>query len=309
MKGARVNGRWTVLDAALHNGDIVEIITQKNNHPSLDWLNFVVTPSARNKIRQWYKRSHREENINRGRELLEKELGKSGLEALLKSPPMQTVAEKLNYQAVEDLLAALGYGEVTLNQIVNRIRENVKAQQPIELSETSLSLPLTPIRPTERNDQHTSKSPIAGVEGLLYYVAGCCKPLPGEPIIGVVTRSSKGISIHHQGCSNVDNVPGERLIPVSWNPINNNGRPQTYTIDLQIEVIDRVGVFKDILARFCDQNINVRKAGVKTSFGKPALISVSIDLKDHQQLESIISQIRKMSDTLNVRRVSQVDSE
>ena len=111
MKGARVNGRWSVLDRPLENGDIVEIITQKNCHPSLDWLNFVVTPTARNRIRQWYKRSHRDENIARGRELLEKELGKSGLEALLKSEPMQTTAQRCNYQKVEDLLAALGYGE------------------------------------------------------------------------------------------------------------------------------------------------------------------------------------------------------
>jgi GTP diphosphokinase / guanosine-3',5'-bis(diphosphate) 3'-diphosphatase len=132
MKGARVNGRWTVLDTPLQNGDIVEIITNKSSHPSLDWLNFVVTNNARNKIRQWYKRSHREENLARGRELLEKELGKSGLEALLKSEPMQAVAEKCNYQNVEDLLAALGYGEITLNQVVNRLRDLVKSQQPSE---------------------------------------------------------------------------------------------------------------------------------------------------------------------------------
>src|SRR4028118_702507 len=130
--GVRINGRWAVLDSKLSNGDIVEIVTKENSHPSLDWLNFAVTHSARYRIRQWFKRSHRDENVARGRELLEKELGKKGFEALLKSGPMQAAAERCNYHSVEDLVAALGYGELTLNVVVNRLREAVKAKQPIE---------------------------------------------------------------------------------------------------------------------------------------------------------------------------------
>jgi GTP pyrophosphokinase len=312
MKGARVNGRWSVLDRPLQNGDIVEIITSKNSHPSLDWLNFVVTPTARNRIRQWYKRSRREENLARGRELLEKELGKSGLDALLKSEPMQITAQRCNYQNVEDLLAALGYGEVTLSQVVNRLRDVVREQQPVEEIETkSNTEELITSSPIADSPPPTSskKSPIAGIEGLLYHLAGCCKPLPGESIIGVVTRSSRGISIHRQGCHNVENVPGERLVPVSWNPIDDNGRPLTYPVDIQIEAIDRVGVLKDILARVSDQNINIRNAGVKTSPGKPALIHLSIEIRDRQQLEYIIGRIKNMSDILNIRRVSQVEGE
>ncbi|MEC4984017.1 MAG: bifunctional (p)ppGpp synthetase/guanosine-3',5'-bis(diphosphate) 3'-pyrophosphohydrolase [Oscillatoria sp. PMC 1068.18] len=317
MKGARVNGRWSVLDTELQNGDIVEILTSKNAHPSLDWLNFVVTPSSRNKIRQWYKRSHRDENIARGRDLLEKELGKNGTLSVLKSEAMQTVAERCNYQNVEDLLAALGYGEVTLNSVVNKLREEVKAQQPIEGSD--LDLRQTKILTTDngKNDfysascskAHKSDSPIAGVEGLLHYIAGCCRPVPGEPIIGIVTRGAKGISIHRQGCNNVEEIPGDRLIPVSWNRDGNNGRCQTYPVNISIEVLDRVGVFKDILARLSDQRINIRNAGVKTSEGKPALISLEIDIRDCEQLERSLNQIRKMSDVLNLRRVSSIDCE
>jgi GTP pyrophosphokinase len=303
MKGSRVNGRWTVLDTPLHNGDIVEIVTSKNSHPSLDWLNFVVTTGARHRIRQWFKRSRREENIARGRDSLEKELGKSGLESLLKSEPMLKTAQLCNYHSVEDLLVGLGYGEVTLSQVLNRLREVQKSQQesiappPAEFSSQTL------VR--HAPSPSGSKSPIAGVEGMLYYIAGCCHPLPGESIIGVVTRSAKGISIHRQGCPNVDSVPGERLIPVNWNPVND--RSQTYPVDLLIEVIDRVGVFRDILSRLTDQNINVRNAGVKTSFGKPALISLSIDIRDHQQLEYVLQQIKNMSDVLDIRRIGQVD--
>jgi GTP pyrophosphokinase len=304
--GARVNGRWSVLDSPLHNGDIVEIITRENSRPSLDWLNFVVTPSARNRIRQWYKRSHREENVTRGRELLEKELGKKGFEALLKSEPMQAAVERCNYHSVEDLLAALGYGEVTLNIVVKRLREAVKAQQPIAADPQSPPISQTPVAKLPTTSSRKGE-PIAGVEGLLHHLAGCCNPVPGEPIIGTVTRL-RGISIHRQGCLNVENVPGERVIPVSWNPTDIcNGRPQTYPVNIQMEVIDRVGVFKDILSRLSDQNINVRHAQVKTHEGKPAVIDLCIDIRDHQQLESSFCQIKKMSDVLNMRRLSQVE--
>lgn len=304
--GVRINGRWAVLGTPLHNGDIVEIITKENSHPSLDWLNFVVTPSARNRIRQWYKRSHRDANVARGRELLEKELGKKGFEALLKSEPMQAVAERCNYHAAEDLLAALGYGEVTLNVVVNRLREAVKAKQPIAPDPQEPPIPQTPVAKLPTISPAKGE-PIAGVEGLLHHLAGCCNPVPGEAIIGVVTRL-RGISIHRQGCPNVENVPGERLVPVSWNPTDAlNGRPQTYPVNIQMEVIDRVGVFKDILSRLSDQNINVRHAQVKTHEGKPAVIDLCIDILDHKQLESSFCQIKKMSDVLNMRRLSQVE--
>jgi GTP pyrophosphokinase len=305
--GVRVNGRWVVLDTPLKNGDIVEIITRENSHPSLDWLNFAVTPSARNRIRQWFKRSHREENVTRGREMLEKELGKKGFEALLKSPPMQTVAEKCNYHSVDDLLAAMGYGELTLNNVVNRLREVVKASQPIEADPKASALLTTPLAKLPTPSSSSKNGPIAGVEGLLHHIAGCCTPIPGEPIIGIVTRQ-KGISIHRQGCPNVENVAGDRVIPVSWNPTDiENGRPQTYPVKLQMEVIDRVGVFKDILTRLSDQNINVRNAQVRTQEGKPAIIDLCIDVRDNKQLESSFSKLRKMTDVLNMRRVSQLE--
>jgi GTP diphosphokinase / guanosine-3',5'-bis(diphosphate) 3'-diphosphatase len=306
-QGSRINGKWSVLDTSLKNGDIVEIVTNKNSHPSLDWLNFVVTPSARNKIRQWYKRSHREENLARGRELLEKELGKKGLDALLKSEQMQQVAQKCNYQNVDDLLAAMGYGEITLNQVVNRLREIIKAQQPPEEIAPPPSEQNVASLASLRHHSNTcgGNSPIRGIEGLLYYIALCCNPLPGEKIIGVVTRGAKGISVHRQGCPNVENIPGDRLIPISWNMDKSQGRCQTYPVSLQIETIDRVGVLKDILARLSDQNINVRNAGVKTNFGQPALISLIIDIKDHEQLQQIITKIKKMSDILNIRRITQ----
>ena len=309
--GARVNGRIVTLDTPLKNGAIVEIITQKNSHPSLDWLNFVRTSAAKNRIRQWYKRSRREENVARGRELLEKEMGKTGFEALLKSEAMHAVAERCNYHSVEDLLAALGYGEVTLNLVLNRWREVVKAHQPIAPAIES-SIPTTSSRAQREASvpsSRSSDSPIAGVEGLLYHLAGCCSPIPGESIIGVVTRSNRGISIHRQGCQNVESVECDRLVPVSWNPAHSQkSRPQTYPVNIQIETIDRVGVLKDILSRLTDNSINVQNANVKTFNGsQPAVIDLGIEVRDRNQLENLFSQIKKMSDILNIRRVGQVE--
>jgi GTP diphosphokinase / guanosine-3',5'-bis(diphosphate) 3'-diphosphatase len=292
--GSRVNDRIVPLSRPLENGDIVEIITRENSHPSLDWLNFVVSPGARNRIVQWYKRSHREENIARGRELLEKELGKNGFEALLKSEPMQTVAHRCNYQTVEDLLAALGYGEVTQRQIVNRLRDTVKAEQPPELLLPSGS---------KTSTSTDSDFPILGIEGLLHHIAGCCNPIPGEPIIGVVTRNS-GISIHRQGCGNLESVPGERLLPVSWNPHDRHEKPRNYCVNVQLEVFDRVGVLKDILSRLSDNKVNVQSAKVITHYAKPATIDLAIEVADKSQLERCFSQIKQMSDVINIRRLA-----
>ncbi|MCC5636094.1 bifunctional (p)ppGpp synthetase/guanosine-3',5'-bis(diphosphate) 3'-pyrophosphohydrolase [Nostoc sp. CHAB 5844] len=308
--GARVNGRMVPLSTRLQNGDIVEILTQKNSHPSLDWLNFVRTSTAKYRIKQWYKRSRREENVTRGRDLLEKELGKTGFESLLKSEAMQTVAEKCNYHSVEDLLAGLGYGEVTLNLVLNRWREVVKAQQPA----TMVIPPFVPkestatakaLRDVPHSSSRASDSPIVGVEGLVYHLAGCCTPIPGESIIGVVTRG-RGISIHRQGCHNLENVECDRLVPVKWNSsVETSSRPHTYPVNIQIEALDRVGVLKDILSRLSDQGINVRHAQVKTASGQPALMDLGIDIRDRSQLEQVFVQIKKMSDIINIRRVGQ----
>lgn len=311
--GARVNGRIVTLDTELQNGDIVEILTQKSSHPSLDWLNYVVTAGARNRIRQWYKRSHRAENMARGRDLLEKEMGKNGLDAMLKSDPAQIAAERCNYPTVEDLLAGLGYGEVTLNLVVNRLREAVKAQQPVEIMPDNVpantqALLTGAVFSPPKSTQPPSKAPIVGIEGLLHHMAGCCHPLPGESIIGSVSMGSRGIAIHRQRCPNVARIPGDRLIPVSWNSGEvASRRSSTYPVQVRIDVIDRVGVLKDILSHLSDLDINVHKAEVKTFPGQTAEIHLGLDVRDHAHLERTFNQIRKMTDVLSLHRVSELD--
>lgn len=297
--GAMVNGQIVTLDTPLKTGDIVEIITSKNSHPSLDWLNFVVTRSARNKIRQWYKRSHWQENIDRGRELLQKELGKDGLETLLESEAMKYVVEQCNYHSVDDLLANLGYGELSLNRVANRIREATNNKKQID---NTPELSTTPPTISHTVNISSSKSPIAGIEGLGYHLAHCCNPVPGEPIIGVVKLAGRGISVHTQECHNWDNVPDDRLIEVSWN----NTEGQTYPIYIQVEVCDEVGVLNNITSVLKDLNIDIRDISMKRYPDKTALISLCIDICDYKQIQRIFSQIKKLKGYLSVRRSSQV---
>lgn len=311
--GAKVNGRIVTLGTHLQNGDIVEIITQKNGHPSLDWLNFVVSTGARNRIRQWYKKFHHDENRVRGHEMLEKVMGKSGLDALLKSAPAQATAERCNYSSVDDLLAGLGYGEVTLNAVVNRLQEAVKDSQPVQSEEaagiSTLENEIPAVKAPANRSTGYDNAPIAGLEGLLHYIAGCCHPLPGETIIGVVSTGGRGIAVHQQNCVNVENIPGERLIPLRWNqPDAAKGQPDTYPVQLRIEVIDRVGVLKDILTRLSDLKINVHNAGVKTYPDQIAEIDLGIDIRDHSHLDKTFAQIRKMADVLNLKRITATDS-
>lgn len=314
--GAKVNDRIVTLDTQLENGDIVEILTNKNSRPSLDWLNFVVSAGARNRIRHWYKQSHHDANVTRGHAMLEKVMGRNGLDSLLKSAPAQAAAQRSNYPCVEDMLAALGYGEITLNAVVNRLQEATKELQPVpEVNDEAIAEQINSsdgavikTRWGGEAGSDSSGSSIIGVEGLLHHIAGCCNPLPGESIIGAVSMGARGIAIHRHGCPNVASIPGDRLIPVRWNETESiTGRPQTYPVMLKLEVIDRVGVLKDILSHLSDLKINVHRATVTTFPDQIAEIDLGIDVKDHAHFDQTVQKLRKMTDVLKLKRISQMD--
>lgn len=294
--GSKVNNRMVPLETKLRNGDIVQIITHKNAHPSLDWISFVATSSARNRIRQWFKRSHREQHIQRGRQQLERELGKAGLEALLKSDRMRKIAEHLNYTHSEDLLAALGHGEATVASVVKRLRDESKIEVP----------DLLPLPSSRTPSPGKQQSTILGIEGLYYQLAKCCNPLPGDPIIGSVRLLNRGLSVHHQNCPNITQVPGDRLVPISWNEEVLQNPTHTYPVTLQLDVIDRVGVLKDVLMRVSDQDINVRHAQVRTFANRTATIDLCLDINHKHQLNQITNRLRQMSDVLSLRSAHQM---
>ena len=307
--GVRINDRLSPLSTPLQNGDFVNILTSKTAHPSLDWLNFVATPTARNRIRQWYKRSHRDETIERGKELLERELGRSGFDALLNSVAMTRVAERCNLHSTEDLLAALGFGAVTLHQVLNRLREEVRLQteaeaQPLSNEDVARKLVEQQAEGTPARERPGDSQPILGVEGLDYRLGRCCGPLPGEAIVGTVALGNHGITIHRQECPNIEAMPSERRLPVRWNPAANR-EGQRFPVHLRIEVIDRVGILKDILMRLSDGSINVSDARVKTAFGKPARIELQVELGSAELLQRTMNQIRSMADVLDIARTGQ----
>ncbi len=303
--GTKINDRLCSLSTSLSNGDFVEILTSKSAHPSLDWLNFVATPTARNRIRQWYKKSHRDETIQRGKELLEKELGRKGLDQLIHSCSMNKVVERCNLKTTDDLLATLGFGEITLHQVLNRLQEEIRLKNLAE--ESAVSNIEEAKRVTENVQTYDSKkklnnnSPIIGIEGLDYRIGGCCSPLPGEKIIGTIALGNHGITIHRLNCINTNSIPVERRLPVKWNSLNSS-RIERFQVQLRIEVIDRVGVLKDILLRLSDSAINVSDARVKTSQGNPACIDLRVELVSYDQLQKTIDQIKSMADVINIAR-------
>ncbi len=303
--GIRINEKLSPLSTSLQNGDFIEILTNNNSTPSLDWLNFVVTPTAKNRIRQWYKKSHRDETIKRGKDLLEKELGRNGFESLISSDAMKKVAHRCNLKSTEDLLASLGFGGLTLHQVLNRLREEIKIQTEEIKNESNAELAKSLINKNNSiasKSHATNKSPITGVEGLDYRIGKCCSPLPGEEIIGTVSLGNHGITIHRRDCENVLPIPIERRLPVAWNQ-ENKVLDNKFPIQLRIEVIDRVGVLKDILMRLSDKGINVSDANVKTAFGKPAIINLCVGLESYSQLHKTIDQIKSMADVLDIARV------
>ena len=307
--GVRINDRLSPLSTPLQNGDFVNILTSKTAHPSLDWLNFVATPTARNRIRQWYKRSHRDETIQRGKELLERELGRSGFDALLSSEAMTRVSERCNLHSTEDLLAALGFGAVTLQQVLNRLREEVRLQteteaQPLSNEDVARKLVEQQAEGAPARERHGDSQPILGVEGLDYRLGRCCGPLPGEAIVGTVALGNHGITIHRQECPNIEAMPTERRLPVRWNPAAHR-EGQRFPVHLRIEVIDRVGILKDILMRLSDGSINVSDARVKTAYGKPARIELQVELGSAELLQRTMNQIRSMADVLDIARTGQ----
>jgi guanosine-3',5'-bis(diphosphate) 3'-pyrophosphohydrolase len=303
-QGVRINDRLCPLATPLQNGDFVQVITAKNAHPSLDWLNFVATPTARNRIRAWYKRSHREDNVLRGTDMLERELGRDGFDLLLNGEALARVARRCNLVGTEDLLATLGFGGVTLQQVVNRLREEVRlatAAAAAPPTNEELAASLKARQEGSPPPAAPGGSPILGVEGLEYRIGGCCSALPGEKIVGTVALGNHGITIHRQDCANVRQVPVERRLPVRWNP-SLEGQSRRYPVRLRIEVLDRVGVLKDILTRLSDHRINVSDARVRTSPGKPARIDLRVELASAGQLVTTIDQIRSMADVLDICR-------
>ncbi len=294
--GALINGRIAQLDTKLRNGDIVEILTSKQFMPKIDWLNFVVTKSASSKIRQWFKKFNREDNIQLGKTNLEVELTKTVFDEYLKQGIIDNAAKEMNYKTADDLFAALGYGETTIHKVINVLKryEPQKDSEKITNEQTQAK--------SRRNKN--KKNDIIGLEGLLWSLAKCCSPIPGEPIVGVVTRS-KGVSVHRLDCKCLYNVDPERIIDIHW---ADNVQKGTYIAHLRIECLDRLGLLRDILMKTGDLGINLIYSNTYLKGRKFGIIDLGIELDNIETLKKIILAIQSINDVFSVRRLQQKEN-
>ena len=301
--GAKVNGKLVPLEYKLKNGDIVSIITNKaNNGPSPDWLNIVASSDTRNKIRSWFKKARREENIARGTELIEKEAKRLGYEtkSLLKDGRLSEVAKKLNIQTEDDLLAALGYGGITINGVLSKLVEMHKKELQSTKS-PDISRLLSELKPTQGTAKKSSHgSLVEGEAGLMVRLARCCNPIPGDPIVGYITRG-RGVSVHRADCSNVVADPDSvsRMIEVDWDV----GLDKVYTVQIAITCNDQAGVLTTLLAVPSEMKINICSINAKPNrANKTSTVIMGLDVKSAQQLNQVLTKLRRLKDVFSVTR-------
>ncbi len=290
--GAKVNGRLVPLSHPLQSGDIIEIVTSKQSAgPSRDWLTFVQTSNARTKIRQWFKRERRDENIVRGKELLEKELRRGGGAAALRKPDrLQEIATQFGLPNEEELFAALGNSDVSLLQVVQALRGHVEAPEVEEAPAPSAP----PKEPAARGIR------VRGVENVLMRFGRCCSPLPGDRVTGYITQG-RGVSIHRADCPNIQFLRAhpERLIEVEWEPSADG----TYQVEIEVAAMDRVGLLKDVLAAISETKTNVVSVNARVRKDKVGIIDIVLDIRNVGQLTGVMQRIGQLKEVYRVERV------
>ncbi|MBQ6116906.1 MAG: bifunctional (p)ppGpp synthetase/guanosine-3',5'-bis(diphosphate) 3'-pyrophosphohydrolase, partial [Oscillospiraceae bacterium] len=306
MVGAKVNGRIVTFDYVLQNGDIVEIRTSKSAPgPSRDWLNIVKSGSARTKIKQWYKKERREENVLRGLQMLEDELkhNELNLDELLDDAILNPVLKRLSYATIDDMLAAIGYGGVTAARVANRMRDEQKAQQAEKksvLDKVSAA--------AERREERAKKEGkavhgilVEGLDNCLVKFSRCCTPVPGDEIVGFITRG-QGVSIHRKDCENYlrrsrDQVDSGRWIPVSWA----SQITDSYVTAITIAAKDRSGLVMDIATVLNALNAKVRNLSARDNSGL-ALVNITLEVKGSAELRQIMNKLAAVPSVTDVTR-------
>ncbi|HSM37833.1 MAG TPA: bifunctional (p)ppGpp synthetase/guanosine-3',5'-bis(diphosphate) 3'-pyrophosphohydrolase [Candidatus Limnocylindrales bacterium] len=287
--GAKANNRLVPLDYKLRNGDIVEIITTKAAHgPSRDWLNIVQTSAAREKIRQWFKRQQRDENVAQGKDLLDRELRRLAHETLgsIDQARLEQIAQQAHYREVDDFFAAIGYGAVSPASVVSKLEIHDDAAITLpEVAPPSAAPSATGVR-------------VKGVGDLLVRFANCCSPIPGDQITGYVTRG-KGVTVHRANCPSVLSERDiERLIDVEWESADQ----QTYPITVRIDALDRPGLLNEITNVVAEHKVNIVAASIGTRPDGTATISATLKVTSLQQLSKVLTRIERIRDITSVTR-------
>ncbi|EWT01661.1 GTP pyrophosphokinase [Intrasporangium oryzae NRRL B-24470] len=300
--GARVNGRLVPLESTLENGDVVEVLTSKADGagPSRDWLQFVKSPRARNKIKAWFSKERREEAIEAGKESIAKALRKQNLplQRLMSHESMTAVATDLRYQDIEALYAAVGEGHVSAQHVVGKV---VASMGGVEGATEDLAEATVPTRAASRRRPGDPGVVVVDTPDVWVKLAKCCTPVPGDPILGFVTRGS-GVSVHRVDCTNAAQLTAnpDRLIDVEWAPSS----ASVFLVQLQVEALDRSRLLSDVTRVLSDQHVNILSASVQTSRDRVAISRFTFEMGDPTHLDHVIKAVRRIDGVFDVYRVN-----
>ncbi|MFF4953857.1 RelA/SpoT family protein [Streptomyces chattanoogensis] len=300
--GARVNGRLVPLESTLDNGDLVEVFTSKapGAGPSRDWLGFVKSPRARNKIRGWFSKERRDEAIEQGKDAIARAMRKQNLpiQRILTGDSLVTLAHEMRYPDISSLYAAIGEGHVAAQGVVQKLVQALGGQDEAteDIAES------TPIRP--RSKRRSSADPgvvVKGVDDVWVKLARCCTPVPGDPIIGFVTRGN-GVSVHRADCVNVDSLSRqpERILDVEWAPTQSS----VFLVAIQVEALDRSRLLSDVTRILSDQHVNILSAAVQTSRDRVATSRFTFEMGDPKHLGHVLKAVRGVEGVYDVYRVT-----
>ncbi len=296
--GAKVNGKIVPLDYKLKTGDIVEVLTYKSSGPSRDWLNIVQTSQAKNKIRQWFRKEQRDENIIKGKEILEKECKKLGLPLAdtLKNNYLLEAAKRYNIFQIDDLYVAIAEGALSAHQVLNWIKDNYKIKLKKDIGKEEIAE--KNLKPFSGYGKPSSGVRVKGVDNLLVRLSRCCNPLPGDHIIGYITKG-RGISIHRTDCPNLSGSldEKERLIDVVWD----TNTEAAYQVQIEVSGIDRVGFALDVMNAVAELKTNINAINARNSRGK-AIVDLKLEIRSVDHLNSIFEKLKKVKDVTEVKR-------
>jgi GTP pyrophosphokinase len=299
--GARVNGRLVPLDSQLENGDVVDVFTSKSETagPSRDWLAFVKSPRARNKIRQWFSKERREEAIEQGKDAIAKAMRKQNLplQRLLSQEALVTLAAEMRYADVSALYAAVGEQQVSAQTVVQRLVHSLGGEPAAEedLAET------TRPGPQRRPRSGDPGVVVRGVDDVWVKLAKCCTPVPGDEIIGFITRGA-GVSVHRADCVNVEQLrqQPERMVDVAWSQSSSS----LFLVQIQVEALDRNRLLSDVTRVLSDHHVNILSASVSTSRDRVALSRFVFEMAEPSHLASVLSAVRKVDGVFDVYRIT-----
>ena len=301
MVGCKINSKMMPIITPLKSGDIVEIITSDTSKgPSRDWLKLVKSSSAKTKIQQWFKKAEREENITKGKDILEKEIKKIGMNHadLFKPEWVQIVLNRYNFSTTDDMFASIGFGGISPNKILTRFLEEYKKEHEEEIIEEKLQELVT--TKTKPRKTPTSGVIVKGIDNCLVKFSKCCNPVPGDAIIGYITKG-RGVSIHRTDCSNVKDLLSDegRIIDVEW---FDEKVSASYNVDIEVLANDRTGLLADVVKEVTNQKINIMGVNTRTSKDRIATIEMTLEVQNIEELNNVLKQIRKVDSVYEVTR-------